>query len=160
MQEAVVGRGVRTTLFVLLGAVTFVLLIACANVANLLLVRANDRRHEIAIRSALGASRGRIARQLLIESALLSAVGGTLGLIAGFLGMRALLAVNTAGLPRLGEAGSLVSMDWRVVAFTVVFSLATGILFGLVPALVGSRTALTEVIKTSESHAGSGSRQN
>jgi putative ABC transport system permease protein len=159
MQEAVIGPDVRTTLFVLLGAVGFVLLIACTNVANLMLVRASRRRREMAIRSALGAGRGRIAQQLLTESVLLSLVGGMLGLIAGFLGMRALLSVNTAGLPRLGDAGSLLGMDWRVVAFTVGISLATGILFGLVPALAGWRADLVEVMKDSGSRAGGGFRQ-
>jgi predicted permease len=87
-------------------------------------------------------------------------LGGVLGLVAGFLGMRALLAVNTAGLPRLGEAGSLLGMDWRVVTFTLALSLATGTLFGLVPALAGSRTDLNAVIKDSSSRSGSGFRQN
>jgi predicted permease len=160
LQEAIAGPQVRTALYVLFGAVGFVLLIACANVANLLLVRATGRRREIAIRSALGAGRWRIARQLLTESIVLSLVGGALGLILGFLGMRALLAVNTAGLPRLGEGGSLLGMDWRVVAFTLVLSLATGLLFGLVPALISSRSDLNAAIKDSGSRSGSGFRQN
>jgi predicted permease len=147
MREAIVGRGVRTTLFVLLGAVGFVLLIACANLANLLLMRASQRSREIAVRAVLGASRGRIVQQLLTESVLLSLVGGILGLIGGFLMMRVLLAVNTAGLPRLGDAGTLVGMDWRVLAFTLILSLSTVLLFGLVPALAGARTNLVEVIK-------------
>jgi predicted permease len=159
-QEAVVGPQVRTALWILLGAVGFVLLIACANVANLLLVRATGRRREIAIRSALGAGRGRIVRQLLTESVLLALAGGVLGLFAGFAGMRALLAVNTAGLPRLGDAGSLMGLDWRVVGFTLALSLITGIVFGLVPALVGSRTDLNTIIKDSGSRSGSGFRQN
>jgi hypothetical protein len=147
MQEALVGRGVGATLFVLLGAVGLVMLIACANVANLTLVRANLRQREIAVRSALGASGGRIAQQLLAESLLLSLVAGALGLIFGFLGMRALLAVDTAGLPRLGEAGALVGMDWRIVAFTLTLSFSTVLLFGLAPALVASRTNLAGLIK-------------
>ena len=130
----------RTSLLVLAGAVSFVLLIACANVANLLLVRATGRRREIAIRAAIGGTRGRIIRQLLTESVLLSVVGGALGLLLGVIGIRALLAVNTAGSPSRRWDGALVGIDWRVVAFTVGVSLGTGILFGLIPALQSSRT--------------------
>jgi putative ABC transport system permease protein len=152
--------GVRTTLYVLVGAVGLVLLIACANVANLLLVRATGRRREIAIRSAIGAGRGRIIQQLLTESVLLSAIGGACGLVLGVLGMRALLAVNTANLPRVGEAGSVVGLDWRVLLFTVGVSLGTGLLFGLIPALQASRSDLGLTIKESGSRSGTGARTN
>src|SRR4029079_11638382 len=125
----VLVRSVRSTLLVLAGAVSFVLLIACANVANLLLVRATGRRREIAVRAALGAGRGRIMRQLLTESVVLSLVGGVLGLVLGVAGIRALLSINTANLPRVGEHGALVAVDWRVAAFAMIVSLATGVLF-------------------------------
>ena len=148
------------SLLVLAGAVSFVLLIACANVANLLLVRATGRRREIAIRVAIGGTRGRIIRQLLTESVLLSMVGGVLGLLLGLVGIRTLLAVNTAGLPRVGEDGALVGVDWRVVAFTLGVSLATGILFGLIPALQSSKTDLTTTLKESSGRSGTGFRQN
>jgi putative ABC transport system permease protein len=159
LQESLV-RQARPTLLVALGAVGFVLLIACANVANLLLVRATGRRRELAVRVALGAGRWRITRQLLTESLMLSLAGGAFGLLAGYLGMRALLTVNTAGLPRLDQAGSLLGMDWNIVLFTVVLSIVTGILFGLIPALVASRTDLNAIIKDSSSRSGSGFRQN
>jgi putative ABC transport system permease protein len=150
----------RQALLVLLGAVSFVLLIACANVANLLLIRATGRSREIAIRASLGAGRGRIVRQLLTESVVLSLIGGTLGLVLGVVGIRALLSVNTAGLPRLGENGSLVGVDWRVVAFVVLVSLSTGVLFGLIPALHGSRTDLSGTLKESSGRSGTSFRHN
>ncbi len=159
MQDVLV-RNARPMLLTLLGAVAFVLLIACANVANLLLVRATGRQREIAIRSALGAGRWRHNRQQLTESVILALGGGVLGLIACFFGMRALLSVSTAGLPRLGENATLFGMDWRVVAFTLGLSLLTGLLFGLVPAIVSSRTNLNTVIKDASSRSGSGFRQN
>jgi putative ABC transport system permease protein len=156
----VLVSNVRPLLLVLAGAVSFVLLIACANVANLLLVRATSRRREIAIRVAIGGTRGRIIRQLLTESVLLSMVGGVLGLFLGLLGIRTLLAVNTAGLPRVGVDGALVGLDWRVAVFTLGVSLATGILFGLIPALQSSKTDLTTTLKESSGRSGTGFRQN
>jgi putative ABC transport system permease protein len=158
-REAFVGN-VRQILFVLLGAVGFVLLIACTNVANLLLVRATGRKREIAVRAALGAGRGRLIRQLLTESVLLSLAGGALGLVLGVVGIRAMLSVNTAGLPRIGENGTMVGVDWRVLAFAVLVSLTTGILFGLIPALQGSRTDLNSSLKESSGRSGTGFRQN
>jgi putative ABC transport system permease protein len=156
----VLVRNVRTSLFVLIGAVSFVLLIACANVANLLMVRATGRRREIAVRAALGGSQQRIVRQLLTESLMLSIVGGALGLALGLLGIRALLAVNTAGLPRVGLDGGLVGVDWRVLLYTVVVALGTGIVFGLFPAFQSARTDLTTVLKEGGGRTGSGFRQN
>jgi predicted permease len=159
LREAMVAN-VRPQLFVLAGAVSFVLLIACANVANLLLVRATGRRREIAVRAAIGAGRGRIMRQLLTESVVLSLAGGVLGSMLGILGMRALLRVNTAGLPRIGQDGGLVGLDWRVLLFTLAASLGTGILFGLIPALQGSRADLGVTLKESSGRSGTGFRQN
>jgi putative ABC transport system permease protein len=156
----VLVRNVRSTLFVLAGAVSFVLLIACANVANLLLVRATGRRREIAVRAALGAGRGRIMRQLLTESVVLSLVGGVLGLVLGVAGIRALLSINTANLPRVGADGALVAVDWRVAAFAAIVSLATGVLFGLIPAIQGSRADLSATLKESAGRSGTGFRQN
>jgi putative ABC transport system permease protein len=156
----VVVRHVRSALLILLGAVGFVLLIACANVANLLLARATLRKREIAIRSALGAGRRRIIYQLLTESVLLSVVGGVLGLAIGYAGVRALLAINPVDIPRIGEHGAAVSLDWRVLAFTLLIALFTGILFGLIPAISGSRTDLSSTFKESGSRSGSGFRQN
>ena len=157
--EALVAN-VRKSLYVLLGAVAFVLLIACANVANLLLAQAAGRKREIAIRTALGGSRGRIIKQLLTESVVLSLAGGALGLALGAVGIRALLAVNTAGLPRLDGSGSMVRMDWRVLLFTLIVSLVTGILFGLIPALTSARADLSATFKEGSTRSGSGFRQN
>ncbi len=158
LRDTVIGDA-RKSLLVLLGAVGMVLLIACANVANLLLVRATGRKREFAIRSALGAGRARIVRQLLTESVLLSVTGGILGLILGFAGVRALLAISPAGLPRIGEDGSNVGVDWRVLVFTLGVSLLTGILFGLFPALSASRTDLNSTLKESSNRSGTGFRQ-
>ena len=160
IRDVIVRGDVKSSLLVYGGAVSFVLLIACANVANLLLVRATARRREIAIRAAIGGSRGRIVRQLLTESVVLSLAGGLLGLFVGWAGIRALLAINTAGLPRVGQNGDLVSLDWSVVAFTILVSLATGIFFGLIPALHSSKADLTSTLKESSGRSGTGFRQN
>ena len=160
IRDALVRGDVRSSLYVYLGAVGFVLLIACANVANLLLVRATGRRREIAIRAAIGGSRGRIIRQLLTESVVLSLAGGVLGLLVGWAGIRALLSINTAGLPRVGADGVNVGLDWRVVAFTIGVSLFTGVVFGLIPALQSSKTDLTTTLKESSGRSGTGFRQN
>jgi putative ABC transport system permease protein len=159
MQQLMV-RNVRTALYILLGAVGCVLLIACANVANLLLARATGRSREIAIRSAIGAGRGHIVRQLLTESVLLSAMGGIAGLALGAPGVRILLAVNPGNIPRIGEDGSAVTLDWTVLGLTLLLSLLTGVLFGLVPALHASRVNINSTLKEATSRSGSGLRQN
>jgi predicted permease len=159
IREALVNN-VRSSLWILTGAVSFVLLIACANVANLLLARAVGRRREIAIRAAIGAGRGRIIRQLLTESLLIALAGGVAGAALGVVGIQALLRVNTANLPRVGADGVLVAVDWRVLAFTILVAGVTGILFGLIPALQSSRPDLAATLKESGGRSGTGFRQN
>ncbi|MGA7521910.1 MAG: ABC transporter permease [Acidobacteriaceae bacterium] len=158
LRDSIVA-GARSSLFILLGAVGFVLLIACANVANLLLVRATGRRREFAIRAAMGAGRARIVRQLLTESIVLAVAGGALGLGLGYAGVRALLAVSPADLPRVGEHGAGVDLDWRVLLFTLGIALLTGILFGLFPAIGASRPDLNSTLKESSNRSGTGFRQ-
>lgn len=130
LQEEVVGD-VRPALLVLLGAVGFVLLIACANVGNLLLARAEARQKEIAIRTALGAGRGRLVRQFLTESLVLAFIGSVVGLVAATWGLRALLAVHPDSIPRVAE----ISLDGTVLAFTLGVTVVAGVLFGLAPLL-------------------------
>jgi putative ABC transport system permease protein len=142
LYESVVGDA-RQTLLLLLGAVGFVLLIACANVANLLLARASTRRREFALRAALGASRARLVRQLLTESLVLSVVGGALGLLLAWWGVDLFRSASPAGIPRLEE----LALDYRVLSYTLLVSLATGILFGLAPAWQMSRRGLNEMLK-------------
>jgi predicted permease len=159
LRDSVIGD-VRFGLLLLFGAVGFVLLIACANVANLLMARATIRRREIAIRSALGAGRSRLMWQLLTESLLLSLAGGVLGLGLGYVGVRALLAINPSDIPRIGEQGAAVALDWRVLVFTLVAAILTGILFGLVPALSTSRSDISNTLRESGARSGTGLRHN
>jgi len=138
-----VGTNVRAALWALLGAVGMVLLIACGNVANLLLARAATRQREMAVRAALGAGRWQIARQLLIESLLLAVVGGAFGMLLGTWGLRALLAISGDSIPRTGE----IRLDLGVLAFTAGIAVLTGILFGLAPAWQAGRTDVHSVLK-------------
>jgi putative ABC transport system permease protein len=142
MNEKVSGR-IRPALLVLLGAVGFVLLIACANVANLLLARAASRIKEVAIRSALGATRRDLLRQLMAESLLLAIVGGVLGLGLAWLGMKGVVALKPANVPRITE----LRIDGLVTAFTLGVAIATGLVFGLMPAIQTSRANLQETLK-------------
>ena len=155
LQDDLVG-GTRPALVLLLGAVGFVLLIACANVANLLLARAESRQKEIAVRAALGAGRGRLIRQFLTEGVVLSLIGGALGLLVGYAGVRLLLATNPRGIPRALEIG----LDGNVLLFTLLVSIVTGLIFGLAPALHLTRRTVTQSLRdgTGRTTAG-GARQ-
>jgi predicted permease len=140
--DRIVGD-VRSTLTLIVGVVVVVLLMACANVSNLLLARATSRTRELGIRAALGASRARVVRQLVTESVLLSLVAGTASVLIAAWGVRGLVALAPAGLPRLGD----VHIDLRVLLFASTVSLAASLVFGLAPALHASRSDLNEVIK-------------
>ncbi|MHB8501385.1 MAG: ADOP family duplicated permease [Candidatus Acidiferrales bacterium] len=146
----------RGRLFLLLGAVSLILLIACVNVANLTLSRAATREKEIALRTAMGAERGRVIRQLLTESVLLAFLGGSLGTLLAIEGLRSLKAVLPADTPRLADT----HIDWRVLAFTAGLTILTGLLFGLAPALHSSRAALVESLKSASRAASTSVSQN
>src|SRR5260370_16337843 len=151
LQTQIVGD-VGRLLFILLGAVAFVLLIACTNVANLLLARATQRHREIAIRLAVGASRKRLVRQLLTESLLLSLAGGLVGFFVSIWAVDLFVKLSPGDIPRLSEAG----VDLRLLGFTFLISVLTGIGFGLLPALQATRTELNSSLKEGGAKASEG----
>jgi predicted permease len=155
-----IGGDIRFALVIMAGAVGFVLLIACANVASLLLARAAGRQREIAIRTAVGASRWRIVRQLLTESMLLGLSGGVAGLALGTIGVRMLLALSPGNIPRINDPehslGGVALLDWRMLAFLIGISLFTGVVFGLFPALRVSRFDLNATLKEASGRSGTG----
>ena len=145
-------REVRTTLLLLFGGVALVLLIGCANIANLLMARARQRQQETTIRAALGASRGRLVSQLFTESLLLGCFGGIAALGLGWVAIRAILAARPPSFVNLGD----VSLDWRVLAFTFAVAIGTSVLFGLAPMIAVRRLDLTRNLKRSPARAGGG----
>ena len=155
LQEQVVG-GMRPALLILIGAVALVLLIACANLTTMLLARGGSREREMAIRVALGASPLRLLRFLLIESMLLSVIGGVAGIVMAIWGLDVLAAVGAKTVPRLRE----VNLDATVLSLTFVISVATGVLFGIAPALASAKPELTEALKEGGRGASSGVRRN
>ncbi|HWC98822.1 MAG TPA: ABC transporter permease [Candidatus Sulfopaludibacter sp.] len=144
--HAAYHRNLQTPLLIMLGAVMFVLLIACVNVANLLLARATARKREVAIRTAMGATRGRLTQQLLTESLLLASCGGVLGLLLAYAGDR-LLTVSMASFDFRLPNAQIIDVDWRVMVFGLAITLATGAIFGLAPAWSRSHTGLSESLK-------------
>jgi len=157
-RDAIVGDA-RASLLLMQTAVGLVLLIACANVANLLLGRATVRKREFAIRAAIGAGRGRLLRQFATESVLLSTCGGGVGLVMGSVGVRALLSISPGGIPRIGVGGAAVGLDWRVLMFTLGISLLVGIVFGIVPALRVGGPSFNQSLNEGNQRLGSGSSQ-
>src|SRR5690606_11517031 len=145
----------RPMLLLLLGAVGLVLLVACANVANLALARGAARDRELAVRAAIGAGRGRLLRQLLTESVLLAGIGAGAGLAVTAVGMRALVAWLPPATPRLDE----IAVNGRVLLFALIAAVGTGVLFGIAPALRGSRTAATDSLRSGTRNAGVSGRQ-
>ena len=158
LRDAMVGDA-TPALRMLTGAVVFVLLIGCANIATLLLSRGHRRRREIATRAALGAPRIRVVRQLLTESAMLAVAGGTLGLAAGVAGLRAILRAGAGALPPTARMDAAIALDPHVLWFTVAVTLITGLLFGVLPALASSRVDLTSTFKDGGTSADGGWRR-
>jgi putative ABC transport system permease protein len=157
LHDAMVGD-IRSSLLTLQGAVGFVLLIAYANLANLLLVRATVRKREFAIRAAIGARAGRIVRQLIVESLLLSFFGCILGVIAGLVGVHLLLTTTPGNIPRITGTDATIRLDWRVMAFAVGLSIATGLIFGVLPALRVLREKLVDSLHETSGRHGLGAR--
>ena len=142
-RDSAVGS-VRTLMWLLLGAVSLVLLVACGNAANLLLARAAARTHELGVRATLGAAKGRMIRQMLTESLLLGLAGGLAGIVLAYAFLRGLLRLNPGGIPRMNEA----SIDARVLVFTLIVAVLTSVIFGMLPALFATRINLIEFLKT------------
>jgi len=158
LRDAIV-KDARASLLLIQAAVSLVLLIACANVANLLLARATVRQREFAIRAAIGAGRGRLLRQFATESVLLSTCGGGIGLVIGSLGVHALLSISPGNIPRIGDGGAAVALDWHVLMFTFGISLLVGIIFGIVPALRVCVPSLNQSLNEGSQRLGSDSGQ-
>ncbi len=152
-QDEVV-QGVKPAMMVLLGAVAFVLLIACVNVANLLLARSESRRREIAVRAAIGAGLGRLLQQFIVEGILLSLGGAALGLLLAFGGLRLIVATNAGSIPRVAEIG----IDWQVLLFALGVSVATGVIFGLAPIVHTRPSTLHDTLKSASGRS-AGSQQ-